>query len=262
MSRREPKADTVPGKVGANGNPAVAIDVSMVSKVFPIPGPHGTIRVLNDITFSVAKGQMLSIVGPSGSGKSTLLHCLAGLEQVSSGRVSLLGEDISKLSASALARLYRREIGFVFQNYNLVPTLSAWENVALPHRLDGQRRFQPEVDAALHRVGLLGKAKNMPSQLSGGEQQRVAIARALSSRPSVVFADEPTGALDSVAGNIVLLHLAEMATGGSTVVMVTHDLEAASRGDSALVLTDGRVVEQMAAPNPEKILSALQRAAA
>ena len=247
---------------GAGGRsdvaPSVIVRADGLHKTFLAPDGHGTRAVLNNVSLHINSGEMLSIVGPSGSGKSTLLYCLAGLETASSGDVELLGRKIAATRPRELARMYRRDIGFVFQSYNLIPTLSAWENVALPHRLDGQKNFGHGVDEALDRVGLRDKSKSMPFQLSGGEQQRVAIARALSISPKVIFADEPTGALDSTNGEEVLKHLGAIVAEGGTVVLVTHDISAAVLAQSVIVLEDGRVVDSLVAPSAGQLLTSLR----
>jgi putative ABC transport system ATP-binding protein len=216
------------------------------------------IPVLRGIDLDVRAGEMVSIVGPSGSGKSTLLYCLAGLERPSAGEV-LLGEvAVHSASAAALARLRRDRIGFVFQAYNLIPSLSVRENVALPARL--ARRRRPDVAGALAAVGLDGHAHKRPGQLSGGQQQRVAIARALAATPSILFADEPTGALDQAAGHIVLDLLRDYASDRRCVVLVTHDLDAAARADRTIVLRDGLIVAELVGATPAQLLDAQHRA--
>ncbi|GAA0454891.1 hypothetical protein GCM10009544_17040 [Streptomyces stramineus] len=181
-------------------------------------------------------------MGPSGSGKSTLLNCSAGLERPSAGRVRLAGEDIGALREPALTRARRRRAGFVFQSFNLIPALSVWQNVLLPQQLAGVRPDRRWADEVLARVGLSGRKRDRPDQLSGGQQQRVAVARALAGRPQVLFADEPTGALDLSSGREVLALLREAVDElGQTVVMVTHDPAAAACADQVLFLADGQV---------------------
>lgn len=224
---------------------------------------HGplSVEVLHEVDVRVNSGEMLAIVGPSGSGKSTLLYCLAGLERVDAGQVCLAGADVAKLGRNALAKLRARHIGFVFQQYNLVPSLSVAENVALPARLAGGRLSAAEVDDVLARVGLVGRESARPSDLSGGEAQRVAIARAMAAGPDIVFADEPTGALDSGNGRVVLDMLRSMANeAGRAVVMVTHDLEAAARADRALVMRDGRIAHEILSPTVRGVVSAMDAA--
>lgn len=214
------------------------------------------VTVLHDVDVDVQHGEMLSIVGPSGSGKSTLLYCLAGLERPDAGEILLDGARIDDLPQRRLAALRRDRIGFVFQSYNLIPSLSAAENVALPARL--ARRRTPDVDGALAAVGLAGHGDQRPGELSGGQQQRVAIARVLAARPDLVFADEPTGALDTATGKQVLDLLRAHAAGTRSVVLVTHDLEAAARADRTLILRDGAVVTELVRPTAAGILAVLQ----
>ena len=228
-----------------------------ISKSYPT-GRTERVSVLRNVSVAVEPGEMVSIVGPSGSGKSTLLYCLAGLERVDAGEVVLAGERIERASEARFARLRRDTVGFVFQNYNLISSLSVRENVALPARL--ARRRVPNVSAALGQVGLLQHARKLPGALSGGQQQRVALARVLAAQPRLVFADEPTGALDSVTGARVLGQLREYAAGERSVVLVTHDLEAAARADRAVVLRDGAIVAQLRGCSAAELLEA-QRSA-
>lgn len=218
-----------------------------------------SVPVLRGIDLHVNRGEMVSIVGPSGSGKSTLLYCLAGLEKTDSGEISLDGERIDAASHAQLARLRRDRIGFVFQSYNLIPSLSVRENVALPARL--ARRKTPDTSGALAAVGLAEHASKRPGALSGGQQQRVAIARVLEAEPQLVFADEPTGALDTTAGVQILDLLRGYAIGDRSVVLVTHDLEAAARADRTIVLRDGVVVAELARATAADILAVLHESA-
>jgi len=215
--------------------------------------------VLRGVSLDVCRGEMLAVVGPSGSGKSTLLACLSGLETPVRGTVELDGVGLRGLSRQRAARHRRGRVGFVFQSYNLLPALTARENVALPARLAKRRADRRTVDAALDAVGLLDVADHRPDAMSGGQQQRVAIARTLVARPEVVFADEPTGALDTVAGARVLDLLRETATGARSVVMVTHDLAAAAR---AVVLRDGLVHAELVRPDVDALFAAVEHAAA
>ncbi len=205
---------------------------------------------------------MVSIVGPSGSGKSTLLYCLSGLEPYNSGSVRVEGHELGELGRSALASLRRDHVGFVFQSYNLIPSLSARENVALPARLARRGARRTDVTAALAAVGLGDRARHKPGQLSGGQQQRVAIARVLAMKPHIVFADEPTGSLDTASGDGVLQQLRDVAREGRSVVVVTHDLEAAARTDRVLVLRDGVIHSELREPTPEQVLDAVSLAGA
>ena len=215
-------------------------------------------KVLQGIDLTIRPGEMVSIVGPSGSGKSTLLYCLSGLERADSGSIEVMGKQIVKASRNSLFRTRRDHIGFIFQSYNLIPSLSAGENVSLPARLAGRPISKERLAAVLKSVGLEGREKSRPGDLSGGEQQRVAIARALAGGADIVFADEPTGALDSVNGREVLGMLREIGNDPKrSVVVVTHDLEAASRADRILVLKDGSVVAELGQSTPSQILAAM-----
>ena len=229
-----------------------------LSRSFRGPGEREAI-VLDDITVSVPRGEFVTIVGPSGSGKSTLLQCLSGLDSPTSGSVRIDGTDLATLRGDALARFRRDHLGFVFQSYNLIPALTAFDNVALPLRLASGSLDRSAVHDALAAVGLSDVARQRPGQLSGGQQQRVAIARTIVTAPDVVFADEPTGALDSESGARVLALLQGAATGSRSVVMVTHDLEAAARGDRVLVLRDGRLHRELVAPTAADVLQAVSR---
>ena len=201
------------------------------------------VRALDGVDLDLPAGRLTAVMGASGSGKSTLLHCLAGLDTPTSGTV-LLGEvDLGRLGDTALTRIRRERLGFVFQAFNLVPTLSARENILLPSRLAGTRPEPAWLELVIEAVGLADRLDHRPAQLSGGQQQRVAVARALAGRPEVIFADEPTGNLDSRTGVGVLRLLRESVdTLGQTVVMVTHDPQAAGYADRTTVLADGRVV--------------------
>ncbi|MFP7761849.1 ABC transporter ATP-binding protein [Marisediminicola sp. LYQ85] len=218
------------------------------------------ITVLREISMDVSAGEMVAIVGPSGSGKSTLLFCLSGFEKVTSGAVTLLGTELGRISAGRLASLRQKRVGFIFQAYNLIASLSAWENVALPLRLRKGRFDSRVVDAALAAVGISERASHLPGELSGGQQQRVAIARILATSPQLIFADEPTGALDTQTSAVVLSLLRQLATGTRSVVLVTHDLEAAALADRVLVLRDGEIHAELAHPTPELVLAAIERA--
>ncbi|MFI9600061.1 ABC transporter ATP-binding protein [Streptomyces sp. NPDC052043] len=205
-------------------------------------GPH-TVHALRDLDTRLYAHSLTAVMGPSGSGKSTFLQCAAGLDRPTSGSVRLAGQDISGMGERQLTRLRRARIGFVFQSFNLLPTLTAEENVLLPLRLDGKRRDPARARRMLARVGLDGRADAKPGELSGGQQQRVAVARALITEPDVVFADEPTGSLDTetAAGVLALLQEAVSAY-GATVVVVTHDPAVAERADRVLWLAEGRLV--------------------
>lgn len=216
--------------------------------------------VLRGVSVQVSPGELVAIVGPSGSGKSTLLYCLAGLEACTDGTVELFDRAINAMSGSELATVRQQSVGFVFQSYNLIPSLSARENVALPARLAGNKEALSRVDAAMETVGLSDRGKHFPAQLSGGQQQRIAIARVLATTPQIVFADEPTGALDSQSGTAVLGLLRNIASGDRSVLLVTHDLEAAALADRVLVLRDGIIHEELFNPDPATILESVERA--
>ena len=221
------------------------------------------VRALDGVDIGFDAGSFTAIMGPSGSGKSTLMHCLAGLDRPTSGVVRLGGHDLSALGDQELTRVRRDSVGFVFQAFNLLPTLTAEQNILLPLDLAG-RRPDPQLLADLVGSLRLGdRLTHLPSQLSGGQQQRVAIARALVSEPAVVFADEPTGALDSRAGHELLAYL-RRASGdlGQTIVMVTHDPFAATFADRTVLLSDGRVVDELTAPSADTILAAMAGLAA
>ncbi|MFT3887656.1 MAG: ABC transporter ATP-binding protein [Arachnia sp.] len=234
------------------------IEASEVTKVFPHPRTGTEVHALSGVSLRAESGEMLAIVGPSGSGKSTLLYCLAGLEPVSSGSVSLLSSNLAELSPTKVAKLYRDRVGFVFQSYNLIASLSAGENVGLPSRLAGNHPRQNAVDRVMEQVGLDGLYARMPHELSGGQQQRVAIARAVFTQPAVVFADEPTGALDTRSGEFVIATLRALAEQGSTVVLVTHNLEAAAQASRVIVLRDGTVAAELRDVSAAQILAVME----
>jgi putative ABC transport system ATP-binding protein len=207
-----------------------------------------TLTVLKDITFSLSHGEFMAILGPSGSGKTTLLGLLAGLDQPTAGTVHLEGQELGALSEDQRARLRAEKIGFVFQSFQLIPTLTAQENVQVPLELRGEDGSAPRARELLARVGLHGREHHYPAQLSGGEQQRVALARGFSIRPRLLFADEPTGNLDAATGGTIIELMVDLNRDlGTTVVLVTHDLDLASRARRTLRLADGRVVADSAA---------------
>jgi putative ABC transport system ATP-binding protein len=207
-----------------------------------------TVAALDGVDFSVQKGEFIAIMGPSGSGKSTLLHLLGGLDAPTAGEVILAGQPLSKLSDDQITRFRRRKVGFIFQFYNLLPTLTATENIALPLLIDGQplSRHRQHLEQLFSLVGLTDRASHHPDQLSGGQQQRVAIARAFVNTPEIVLADEPTGNLDSRAGAAILELLSRTCKElNATIVMVTHDPRAASYADRVVFLKDGKIVHQL-----------------
>jgi len=211
-----------------------------------------------DVTFPT--GRFTAIMGPSGSGKSTLMHCVAGLDRLTSGQVLIGDIDLSELNDAQLTQLRRDRIGFVFQAFNLIPTLSMVENILLPLRLASRSPDQEWVDTVIERIGLGDRLQHRPSELSGGQQQRAAVARALASRPEIVFADEPTGNLDTSSSTEVLSIMRRAVRElGQTVVMVTHDPVAASNADRVLFLVDGKVTAELADPTPETVLDLMKR---
>ena len=235
-----------------------AVRAYAVRKVYG-DGP-AAVTALDDVTVGVAAGTFVAVMGPSGSGKSTLMHCLAGLDTVTSGSIEISGVDLSTLDDRALTRLRRDRIGFVFQSFNLLPTLTAAENVTLPALLAGRKVDRDWMDHVVTTVGLGDRLDHKPSELSGGQQQRVALARALLARPEVTFADEPTGNLDSRSGSEVLGFLRRAVdTMGQTIVMVTHDPVAAAWADRVLFLADGHLVDEMADPTAERVLDRMKR---
>ena len=217
------------------------------------------VRALDDVTVALPAGRFTAIMGPSGSGKSTLLHVLAGLDTVTAGQVFVGDTDLASLNDRRLTELRRDRLGFVFQAFNLVPTLSALENMTLPSSLGGREVDPAWLDEVVRTVGLQDRLEHRPSELSGGQQQRVAVARALVSRPDLVMADEPTGNLDSRSGTEILEFLRRAVKElGQTVVMVTHDPVAAGYADQVLFLADGQIVDRIECPTPESVLDRLK----
>ena len=221
------------------------------------------VHALRGASLAVEEGELVAVMGPSGSGKSTLMHILAGLDRPTSGEVWIDGTAVTELGDSQLTRLRRRHIGFVFQFFNLLPMLTAEENVVLPLELSGRKPERGWIEELLGNVGLADRHRHRPSELSGGQQQRVAIARALVSRPSVVFADEPTGNLDSHTSAEILELLREAVSRyGQTTMMVTHDPGAAAIADRILFLADGRIVRQLAKSSAHEVLAAIEEVTA
>tara|TARA_B100001179_G_scaffold124268_1_gene88988 strand:+ start:648 stop:1394 length:747 start_codon:yes stop_codon:yes gene_type:complete len=213
------------------------------------------VRALDGVTVDFEQGKFTAIMGPSGSGKSTLMHCVAGLDDLTSGSVHIGDVELGSLSDRDLTLLRRDKVGFVFQAFNLLPTLTAAENTTLPLDLAGRRPDSGWMDQVVKAIGIADRLKHRPDELSGGQQQRVAVARALVSQPEIVFADEPTGNLDSKTGEEVLDFLrAAVEDLGQTMVMVTHDAGAAARAHRVLFLADGRIVDEMVEPTPDRIL--------
>ncbi|ALT34059.1 ABC transporter ATP-binding protein [Cutibacterium acnes] len=216
------------------------------------------VTALNSISVRFTRGTFTAIMGPSGSGKSTLMHCLAGLDRITSGQVFLAGMEISNLPDAKLTTLRRDNVGFIFQSFNLLPMLTAEENILLPLDLAGRKPDRALWDQLITGLGISDRLKHRPSELSGGQQQRVACARAMITKPHVVFADEPTGALDSKSGANLLGYLRHCVDDlGQTIIMVTHDAKAASYADRALMLLDGRIVDDIASPTAESVSEAM-----
>jgi putative ABC transport system ATP-binding protein len=246
---------TVEGLHGSTG--ALAARAEHVTKVYGTGDAQ--VIALDDITVGIPRGGFTAVMGPSGSGKSTLMHCMAGLDSVSSGSVHIGDVELSRLDDKRLTRLRRDKIGFVFQSFNLVPTLTALENITLPIDIAGRKPDQRWLDTVIDTLGLRPRLRHRPSELSGGQQQRVACARALAARPDIIFADEPTGNLDSRSGAEVLSFLrGSVREMGQTVVMVTHDPAAAAYSDLVLFLSDGQIVDQMPEPTAERVLERLK----
>jgi putative ABC transport system ATP-binding protein len=217
------------------------------------------VAALRGVDVQIPAGQLTAVMGPSGSGKSTLMHILAGLDKPTDGSVRIAGTEITTLGDTALTKLRRRHIGFVFQFFNLLPMLTARENILLPLTIAGEKPDDAWFDELVDRVGLADRLRHRPAELSGGQQQRVAIARALVSRPTVVFADEPTGNLDSTSSAEILdLLRTSVEAYGQTTVMVTHDAQAAAMADQVFFLADGRIVQQLPRSNRSEILAAIE----
>jgi putative ABC transport system ATP-binding protein len=240
------------------------VDVAIAARVRNLTKTYGKgdalVRALDDVTLDLVEGEFTAIMGPSGSGKSTLMHCCAALDTATSGEVFIGDRELGRLKDKELTRLRRDEIGFVFQSFNLVPTLTAEENILLPMSIARRRPDREWYDGVIETVGIRDRLRHKPNELSGGQQQRVAVARALASRPRIVFADEPTGNLDSHSGAEVLDLLRRSAADhGQTIVMVTHDPVAAAYTDRVVFLADGRIVDELRDPDREKVLEIMTR---
>jgi putative ABC transport system ATP-binding protein len=250
-----PAAEHAPGLAPADG---IAARARGLTKAYG--SGETAVLALDSVDVDVVRGRFTAVMGPSGSGKSTLMHCLAGLDTVSAGQVWLGDTEITGLRERELTQLRRDRIGFMFQSFNLIPTLNARENITLPMDIAGRKPDEAWLDRVIDTLGLRDRLGHRPSQLSGGQQQRVACARALASRPELIFADEPTGNLDSRAGLEVLGFLREAVDQlGQTVVMVTHDPGAAAHSDLVLFLGDGRIVDEMRRPTAEAVLERMKR---
>jgi len=250
-------ASTDSAWAGTSANGVAAATVDAV-KVY---GSGSTeVRALDGVTVAFDTARFSAIMGPSGSGKSTLLHCIAGLDSLTSGAAYIGDTDLSELDDNHLTVLRRDRVGFIFQAFNLIPTLNAYENITLPLTLAGRRGDRDWIDGVIGTVALGDRLDHRPSELSGGQQQRVAVARALASRPQIIFADEPTGNLDSHAGAEVLSFVRQAVDEmGQTIVMVTHDPTAAGYADRVVFLADGRVVDEMLEPTAERVLDRIKR---
>ena len=248
---REPRtADTAPT--------GVAIAAHDLRKAYQVG--QQSLEILHGISLSVSSGELVAVMGPSGSGKSTLMYCLAGLEAPTGGHVQLAGRPLERLSRADLARMRRTSVGFVFQSYNLIPTLTAAENVALPYLLAGRKPAAGLVEQTLEAVGLAQRATARPPSMSGGEQQRVALARVLAQQPEVIFADEPTGALDTRTGELVLAELRRIAHSPKGSVLVgTHDPSVAAACDRTLFLRDGQLVQELRGASVDVVAATLAR---
>lgn len=243
------------------GNRPVAARVRHLTKTYG--SGDAMVRALDDVSLDLIEGEFTAIMGPSGSGKSTLMHCCAALDDATSGEVWVGDRELGGLKDKELTRLRRDEVGFVFQSFNLVPTLTAEENILLPQSIARRRPDREWFDSVIATVGIGDRLDHRPNQLSGGQQQRVAVARALAGRPRIVFADEPTGNLDSQSGAEVLDLLRRSARDqGQTIVMVTHDPVAASYTDRVVFLADGRVVDELRDPDRDRVLEVMARMSA
>ncbi|GAA4526041.1 ABC transporter ATP-binding protein [Amycolatopsis samaneae] len=240
------------------GNEGDAVRLEGVRKTYG--AGDSEVVALAGVTVGFAQGTFTAVMGPSGSGKSTLLHCAAGLDQPDAGSVTIEGVELTGMSENELTKLRRDRIGFVFQAFNLLPALNATQNVAVPMRLAGRKPDAARIESVLGKVGLANRRDHMPGQMSGGQQQRVAIARALATGPAVIFADEPTGALDTSTAREVLGLLRDAVDkDGQTIVMVTHDPMAASYADKAIFLADGRLAGELRSPTPDSVAERMTR---
>ena len=245
------------GPQGPGAEPPVVEAIGLV-KVYG--SDSNQVVALNRVNVRFRRGSFTAIMGPSGSGKSTLMHCLAGLDRITAGRVFLAGNELNALSDWKLTEVRRDQIGFVFQSFNLLPTLTARQNIVLPLDLAGKKVDEQFFAQVTESLGLTDRLSHRPSELSGGQQQRVAIARAMITRPQVIFADEPTGALDTKTGTQLLEYLQRSVRQlGQSIIMVTHDPKAAAYADRALVLVDDRIVDDLADPTVESVNAALAR---
>jgi putative ABC transport system ATP-binding protein len=248
-------ASAVPPSASALAAAAGAIDARKIYGV-----GDAAVHALDGVSISFEPGRFTAIMGPSGSGKSTLLHCLAGLDSLTEGAVFIGDTYLAQLNDKQLTELRRKQVGFIFQAYNLIPTLTAKENITLPLMLGGEPGDESWIDRVIETVGLTQRTTHRPSELSGGQQQRVAVARALASRPTIIFADEPTGNLDSNSGAEILQFMRDAVDEfGQTIVMVTHDANAAAYADRVVFLADGKIVYDMSEPTADKIIDRMKQ---
>lgn len=234
------------------------IEVQGISKSFVLDKSK-SVGILNNISFSAHSNEFLSIVGPSGSGKSTLLKCMSGLLEPTEGQVIINSINPYRLSPSKIAKMRRTDIGFIFQSYNLVPALPVFENVVLPLRLSGKKISKSEVEDLLKSMNFTADLGSFVDTLSGGERQKVAIARVLVTHARIIFADEPTGAVDASSKELIFKRLRKLSDDGACIIMVTHDVDLASRTDRALVLKDGRLIQTLTKPSASQILEEIER---
>ena len=235
----------------------IAASTTSATKVYG--SGDDAVYALRDVSVDFYEGQFTAIMGPSGSGKSTLMHCIAGLDELSSGSAIIDGTDLSTLKDKSLTELRREKIGFVFQSFNLVPTLTANENIRLPLMLGNNKCDEAWIQKVIDTVHLQDRLTHRPSELSGGQQQRVAVARALASQPRIIFADEPTGNLDSITGAEILTFMRKAVDDlGQTIVMVTHDPVAAAYADRIIFLADGHIVDEMTEPTADRVLDLMK----
>ena len=239
--------------------PAIDVAARAVDATKVYGSGQTEVRALDGVSVDFETARFTAIMGPSGSGKSTLMHCVAGLDSLTSGRVEIDGTDLTTLDDKALTRVRRDQVGFVFQSFNLIPTLNALENITLPMDLAGRKPDRAWLDSVVDTVGLRDRLSHRPSELSGGQQQRTAVARALATQPKIVFADEPTGNLDSRSGSEILGFMQRaVADLGQTIVMVTHDPVAAAHASRVVFLADGQIVDELPDPTAEQILDRIK----
>ena len=248
---------------GARNNGTTAVSAPLAARAVGATKVYGSkstqVVALDEVTLTLPRGRFTAVMGPSGSGKSTLMHCLAGLDNLTTGQVFIGDADLSAMNDRQLTLLRRERVGFIFQAFNLVPTLTAAENITLPLDLAGRSLDQTWFDQVMDATGLRNRLGHKPEELSGGQQQRVAVARALISQPDIIFADEPTGNLDSASGDEILSFMRRATDDfGQTIVMVTHSPVAATYADNVLFLADGRIVDDLANPTADSVLDRIR----